>query len=92
MNDRISTALHIAEVQEDRAAAPQRPTTAGRPVSALIDTLIARNPLLGHGPRTHANGIAVASDPRPSATKQARRRPLDVDAPKIHLGHAGRAA
>ncbi|MGT2425622.1 hypothetical protein [Amnibacterium kyonggiense] len=58
-------------------------------MSGLVDALIARNPLLGHGPRTHATGIALATDvataPRP------RRRPLDI-APKTHLGRAGRAA
>lgn len=59
-------------------------------MSGLVDALIARNPLLGHGVRTHATGIALATDI--TTAPRRRRRPLDVDAPKVHLGHAGRAA
>jgi hypothetical protein len=59
-------------------------------MSTIIDVLITRNPLLAHGPRTHASGIQLASD----ATARPRRRIVrrDVDAPRVHLGAEHRAA
>lgn len=53
-------------------------------------TATATNPLLAHGPRTHRTGVELPASA--SAPVRSRRRPLDVDAPKVHLGHAGRAA
>ncbi|MBW4042647.1 MAG: hypothetical protein HIU86_11070 [Acidobacteria bacterium] len=59
-------------------------------MSTIIDVLITRNPLLAHGPRTHASGIQLTKD----APTRARRRPVrrDIDAPRIHLGREHRAA
>ncbi|WP_158589950.1 hypothetical protein [Amnibacterium setariae] len=55
-------------------------------MSAVLDVLITRNPLLAHGPRTHANGVALPTERR-SAPRRPRR---DVDAPRVHLGPQGR--
>lgn len=51
----------------------------------VLDRLIQSNPLLAHGPRTHGTGVAL-----PAQTAPKRRARWDVDAPKVHLGHAGR--
>jgi hypothetical protein len=59
-------------------------------MSTIITTLITRNPLLGHGPRTHASGIRLATDAPAPARRRAVRR--DVDAPRVHLGAEHRAA
>ena len=56
-------------------------------MTAVLDLLVRSNPLLAHGPRTHGTGIAMAL-PVPAARRPRARR--DVDAPRIHLGHAGR--
>jgi hypothetical protein len=56
-------------------------------MSAVLDLMIRRNPLLAHGPRTHSTGIQLAER---AAAPRAPRRPMDVDAPRIHLGPAGR--
>ena len=58
-------------------------------MSALIDRLVKRNPLLGYGPRAHRTGIALIED---APTARRRRRPLDVDAPRVHLGREHRSA
>ena len=52
----------------------------------VLDRLIQSNPLLAHGVRTHSTGIVL---PAPT-TEPVRRARWDVDAPKVHLGHAGR--
>lgn len=57
-------------------------------MSAVLDRLVHRNPLLGFGPRPHRTGIALVED-APTAT---RRRPADVDAPRVHLGPEHRSA
>jgi hypothetical protein len=56
-------------------------------MSALLDVLVKNNPLLAHGPRTHSTGVQL-TQPTPAPVR--RRRPADVDAPRVHLGHAGR--
>lgn len=57
-------------------------------MSAFVDRLVAGNPLLAHGPRTHASGIRLQE---PTAAPRRRRSARwDVDAPRVHLGHAGR--
>ena len=58
-----------------------------RSLTAAIDLLVARNPLLAHGPRTHGTGIVLQPIDQPVRRPRTRR---DVDAPRIHLGHAGR--
>ena len=58
-------------------------------MSALVDVFVKRNPLLAHGPRTHATGVQLPAAV-PTAIRRTRR-PMDVDAPRVHLGHAGRA-
>lgn len=60
-------------------------------MSAVLDRLVKRNPLLGHGPRAHRTGIVLIED-APTATARRRRRPLDVDAPRVHLGREHRPA
>jgi hypothetical protein len=57
-------------------------------MSTVLDRLVQRNPLLGFGPRAHHTGIVLPGE-APAPTR-ARRRPRDVDAPRVHLGHAGR--
>lgn len=53
-------------------------------MSALMDRLIAGNPLLAHGTRTHASGIRLhETAPAPRRRRAAR---WDVDAPRVHLG------
>jgi hypothetical protein len=52
----------------------------------VLDRLIQSNPLLAHGVRTHSTGVALPT----AATAPSRRARRDVDAPKVHLGHAGR--
>ena len=52
----------------------------------VLDRLIQSNPLLAHGVRTHGTGVALPTQ----ATTAKRRTRWDVDAPKVHLGHAGR--
>jgi hypothetical protein len=59
-------------------------------MSAVLDRLVKRNPLLAHGTRTHSTGIALPTE-LPAAPAR-RRTPRDVDAPRVHLGHAGRRA
>ena len=59
-------------------------------MSTIIDVLITRNPLLAHGPRTHASGIQVSSDVPVRTHRRAGR--WDVDAPRVHLGADHRAA
>jgi hypothetical protein len=56
-------------------------------MSAIIDRLIAGNPLLAHGPRTHASGIRL---PEPTTVPSRRRARWDVDTPRVHLGRDGR--
>ena len=51
-------------------------------MSALVDLLVTRNPLLAHGTRTHASGIELPV----SATPRRRGARWDVDAPRVHLG------
>ena len=46
-------------------------------MSAVLDALITRNPLLAHGPRTHATGVPLLQEQR-APRRRARR---DVDAP-----------
>ena len=58
-------------------------------MSALIDVFVKRNPLLAHGPRTHATGVEMTGA-APISVRRPRAR-WDVDAPRVHLGHAGRA-
>jgi hypothetical protein len=58
-------------------------------MSTLTDIFIKQNPLLAHGPRTHRTGITVPAASAPTRRPRAR---WDVDAPRVHLGHAGRAA
>ena len=55
-------------------------------MTTVLDRLIQSNPLLAHGVRTHSTGVALPA--QPAAPK--RRARWDVDAPKVHLGHAGR--
>jgi hypothetical protein len=57
-------------------------------MSRLLDTFVTDNPLLAHGPRTHATGVQLPQ----TAARPARRRRVwaPVDAPRVHLGHAGR--
>lgn len=52
-------------------------------MTAVLDRLLQRNPLLGHGPRTHASGIALPTEVPPP--KRRVRRPAP-DAPRLHLG------
>jgi hypothetical protein len=59
-------------------------------MSAVLDRLVARNPLLGYGPRPHRTGIALTEN-APTAVRR-RRRPADVDAPRVHLGPEHRSA
>jgi hypothetical protein len=59
-------------------------------MNTVLDRLVRRNPLLAHGPRTHSTGIALPAE-RPTASTRRHVR-WDVDAPRVHLGHAGRAA
>jgi hypothetical protein len=56
-------------------------------MSRLLQALVAENPLLAHGPRTHATGVELT---RPAARTSRRRWSAPVDAPRVHLGHAGR--
>jgi hypothetical protein len=61
-------------------------------MSAVLERLAVLwtdNPLVAHGPRTHGTGIELTA---PVRSVRPRRRPLDVDAPQVHLGHAGRRA
>lgn len=50
---------------------------------SAIDRLIAGNPLLAHGPRTHASGIGLQQAAAPAPRRRVR---WDVDAPRVHLG------
>ena len=59
-------------------------------MSALVDMLLKQNPLLAHGPRTHGTGIALPTDAPVRARRPHAR--WDVDAPRVHLGHVGRAS
>jgi len=62
------------------------PVPEGDPMTNVLDRLIQSNPLLAHGVRTHSTGVAL-----PAQTAAPKRRARwDVDAPKVHLGHAGR--
>jgi hypothetical protein len=59
-------------------------------MSAILDRLLSRNPLLAHGPRTHATGVPLPSAaPAPTRRRTAR---WDVDAPRVHLGREHRAS
>jgi hypothetical protein len=55
----------------------------------ILDLFVTHNPLLAHGPRTHSTGIVL--EPSAPAPRRPRAR-WDVDAPRVHLGHAGRSA
>jgi hypothetical protein len=59
-------------------------------MSAIVDLLVTRNPLLAHGPRTHASGIAL---PTEAAVRKPRRAHVrwDVDAPRVHIGREHRS-
>jgi hypothetical protein len=63
-------------------------------MTALLDRLVRRNPLLAHGPRTHSTGLVLPAErPAPAVRRRSRGHVRwDVDAPRVHLGHAGRAA
>jgi hypothetical protein len=57
----------------------------------VLDRLVQRNPLLAHGPRAHRTGIALPGDVAAESHRR-RRRPMDVDAPRVHLGPEHRSA